>query len=201
VNKKKEDYDFLLRDVARATSAAPTYFPPANMKNEAGTEFWFVDGGVFANNPSVCAVVSAMAIFKDIPTENVTVVSIGTGVRKSDSESINRRIKEGGTIEWAFKIVDLLFDGAANVQEHQMNRLFTEGQNYFRFQCELDFDKGMDDVSAEHVSQLTNAATEASQGKWKNDYEKIMKIFENPRTSWQKMRDVFPYGEKYKDEF
>jgi patatin-like phospholipase/acyl hydrolase len=52
--------DFYLRDVARATSAAPTYFPPAEfgfvgMNSDATPKQSFIDGGVSANNPSLIA--------------------------------------------------------------------------------------------------------------------------------------------------
>lgn len=42
-----------MRDIARATSAAPTYFPSAEIKNVNATErFSCIDGGVGLNNPS-----------------------------------------------------------------------------------------------------------------------------------------------------
>ena len=42
-----------MRDVARATSAAPTYFPSAQIKNiNASMKLSLVDGGVGMNNPS-----------------------------------------------------------------------------------------------------------------------------------------------------
>ena len=45
--------DFYLRDIARATSAAPTYFPSAEIKNINATQkFSLIDGGVGLNNPS-----------------------------------------------------------------------------------------------------------------------------------------------------
>jgi patatin-like phospholipase/acyl hydrolase len=50
LNREK---DFYMRDVARATSAAPTYFPSAEIKNISGTEkYSMLDGGVGLNNPS-----------------------------------------------------------------------------------------------------------------------------------------------------
>ena len=54
--KKK---DFLLKDVARATSAAPTYFEAAGIRNIEGAFYGLVDGGVFANNPAMCAYAEA----------------------------------------------------------------------------------------------------------------------------------------------
>lgn len=45
--------DFYIRDVARATSAAPTYFPSAEIKNiDATVKLSLMDGGVGLNNPS-----------------------------------------------------------------------------------------------------------------------------------------------------
>jgi len=188
-DEKAEDYDFKLVDVARSTSAAPTYFPPSHCFNTAGKEFWFVDGGVFANNPSVCAVSNTLAIYDGIPIENILVVSIGTGVKKH--ESIVENVKKGGVIGWASKIVEIILDGAADVQEEQMDRI-CQGCHYFRFQVELDFKRSMDDPSAEHCNLLTHAATEAFAGKWKQDYEKLLKLLETPKTEWQLLRDTFP---------
>ena len=43
-------------DAARATSAAPSYFEPAQVTDLAGAHTYaLVDGGVFAVNPSLCA--------------------------------------------------------------------------------------------------------------------------------------------------
>jgi len=190
-DEKAEDFDFKLIDAARSTSSAPTYFPPSHCFNAAGKEFWFIDGGIVANNPSVCAVSNTLAIFHGIPIENILVVSIGTGVKKHSHDSIVETVKHGGALGWATKIVDLILDGTADVEEEQMERIF-QGSNYFRFQVSLDFNKGMDDSSPENLNLLTQAATEAIEGKWKQDYEKLHKILEAPRTEWQLLRDTFP---------
>ena len=57
VKTKGKGWDFYLRDVARATSAAPTYFEPANISSFDRQVYPLVDGGVFANNPTMCACV------------------------------------------------------------------------------------------------------------------------------------------------
>src|SRR5215218_460905 len=71
------EYDFLLRDIARATSAAPTYFEPADIRNVAGQRFGMIDGGVFANNPAMCALVAAWRRYGH--EHRYVVVSLGTG--------------------------------------------------------------------------------------------------------------------------
>jgi patatin-like phospholipase/acyl hydrolase len=42
-----DEKNFFIRDVARATSAAPTYFPSAEIKNINGTKSYsLVDGNI-----------------------------------------------------------------------------------------------------------------------------------------------------------
>jgi len=187
--EKAEDYDFKLVDVARSTSAAPTYFPPSHCFNTAGKEFWFIDGGVFANNPSVSSVSNCLAIYHDIPIENLLVVSIGTGITKH--ESVVETVKSGGGLAWATKIVDLLMEGAADVQNEQVERI-CQGGNYVRFQLELEVSRKLDDASHESINMLTKAVTEAFEGKWKKDYQNLLKILEKPRTEWKVFEETFP---------
>ncbi len=65
----------LASDVALYTSSAPTYFPSAN---------GYIDGGVFANNPSLVAVAQAISQ-SNKPAErasidDVALLSVGTGI-------------------------------------------------------------------------------------------------------------------------
>jgi uncharacterized protein len=59
-------------DVALATSAAPTYFPLAEIKDSL-----FVDGGLYANSPDLLALHEATHFFK-INEQNIRMLSIGT---------------------------------------------------------------------------------------------------------------------------
>ena len=55
-------YDFPLVQVARATSAAPSYFEPAEVTDVAGARTYpLIDGGVYAVNPSMCAYADVVA--------------------------------------------------------------------------------------------------------------------------------------------
>ena len=74
-----EDWDVRMALVARATSAAPTYFDPAVLPSSEGRgDHALVDGGTFANNPALSGYVDALRLKKEIP--RVVVVSIGTGL-------------------------------------------------------------------------------------------------------------------------
>jgi patatin-like phospholipase/acyl hydrolase len=59
-----DNENLLMRQIARSTSAAPTFFEPSIVQQQGQDEMVFVDGGVFANNPSVLAYSEAKEIWK-----------------------------------------------------------------------------------------------------------------------------------------
>lgn len=80
----KFDYGSLKRDnrtkyvdVALATSAAPTYFPMAEIENYNKKQF--VDGGIWANNPTIVGYIEALTNFigpeKDFDTLSILSLS------------------------------------------------------------------------------------------------------------------------------
>src|SRR3989338_11708369 len=78
--------EFYVRDVARSTSAAPTFFPPAMISNILTKEQMVnIDGGVFANNPSMCAYAEARNTafpqhgIVEPTAKDMMILSIGTG--------------------------------------------------------------------------------------------------------------------------
>ena len=78
--------------VALATSAAPTYFRPLEHNG-----YTLVDGGVWANNPIMLAVVEAMVCF-DLQRDQIDVLSIGCG---EDPYVVSEdQMNLGGKIPW-----------------------------------------------------------------------------------------------------
>ena len=78
--------------IGAATAAAPTFFRPLSDGGYA-----FVDGGVWANNPVMIAVVDALTCF-DVPPDRISVLSIGCG---SQPYRLNRaKIVHGGLLAW-----------------------------------------------------------------------------------------------------
>jgi patatin-like phospholipase/acyl hydrolase len=70
------DHKLAAVDVAMATAAAPFYFPMALIDNSH-----FMDGGIAANAPDLCAIHEAV-FFLDQKLENIRVISIGTTTSK-----------------------------------------------------------------------------------------------------------------------
>ena len=65
--------DLAVVDVALATSAAPTFFPPHNVDSIG----YCADGGLFANNPSLFALNSVIS--RKNPASTISMLSLGTG--------------------------------------------------------------------------------------------------------------------------
>jgi patatin-like phospholipase/acyl hydrolase len=143
--------EFTMADAARATSAAPTYFEPALVRPVGGGEpSALVDGGVFAVNPSMCALAEvAHAGRRD---EIELLASLGTGshtrpLRYSD-------VRGWGRLQWAAPIIDVVFDGVADTTEFELAQLLGPGA-YVRLQTELKLaSDNLDDASAGNLRNL-----------------------------------------------
>ena len=119
----QESYNFLLRDVARATSAAPTYFEVPRVKSQTDIPYPLVDGGVFANNPALCAYAEARANLPGKPqAAEMVVLSIGTG--NVETPYYYRQAKDWGLIEWAKPLLDILMSAVTETVDYQMHQIF-----------------------------------------------------------------------------
>lgn len=63
-----------LWDAVLSSCSAPIYFPPNNVNNQ----FLSIDGGLWANNPSLVCLTEALHHFK-MELEEIQILSIGTG--------------------------------------------------------------------------------------------------------------------------
>lgn len=141
------EYDFALVDVARATAAAPTYFEPYEVTDAAGARTYpLVDGGVYANNPGMCAYVDARADAGRVDL----VASLGTG--SHTRRYAYHEARWWGQLGWARPVIDVVFDGIADTIDFQLAALLGDG--YVRLQVELTANDDMDDASAGNLRAL-----------------------------------------------
>jgi uncharacterized protein len=158
----KEKYDYLMRDVARATSAAPTYFEPELIK-KGKKPYALIDGGVFANNPSMCALVDSMREFTPRPAlHELFMVSLGTGTEKQRPLEFNR-VKDWGVVSWAQPLLTIVFNGISDTVNYQTDLILNAAggtRQFYRLQVE-DLPRSLyqlDNASAKNIRSLKESA-------------------------------------------
>ena len=147
-------YDFPLVQVARATGAAPSYFEPAEATDVAGARTYpLIDGGVFAVNPSMCALADVTAAGR--ADELRLMLSLGTG-EHTRSYSFEQT-RSWGQLEWARPVLDMVFDGVADTTDFEAATLM--GDRYVRLQTELNIaSDDLDDASESNLAALRREA-------------------------------------------
>jgi uncharacterized protein len=116
----RNDYKLPMWQVALATSAAPTYFSAC--KAIANTRL--VDGGVWANNPTMVGLTDAVSLLK-VPLEDIRILSIGTSWElKQRSDNLDNAGKWG----WKSEVVDVMFRGQGHAAVKQAQLLLDTPQ-------------------------------------------------------------------------
>ena len=118
------DGEQLVAHIAQYTSSAPTYFPSAD---------GYIDGGVYANNPSIVALAQAISR-RNQPAERaaldeVVMLSLGTGVSLT---YIKGQTLDWGYAQWAQPLINVLMDGVAGISDYQARQLLDD--RYHRLQ-------------------------------------------------------------------
>lgn len=127
-----------LRDVIRASTAAPTYFVPETL--DVGGELGaFVDGGVsMANNPALQLFL--VATLKGFPfhwptgENRLLIVSIGTGYWKYQRKI--EKIEDGSLLQWAAEVPTMLMDDA-NWQNQLLLQYLSRSPTAYRIDGEV----------------------------------------------------------------
>ncbi|EED34198.1 patatin family protein [Luminiphilus syltensis NOR5-1B] len=170
---QSRDVALLCRAAARATSAAPAYFEPAEL--EASTrQRALIDGGVFINSPAVSAYAEALRLF---PDHELTVVSLGTGELTRPIAISDAR--NWGKIGWVLPLLDCMFDGHSKAVDQQMRAFL--GDRYFRLQATLDIaSDDLDDASESNLAALSAVAARLIEDN-ETTLKKIAERLNSPR--------------------
>lgn len=127
------DGDELMVDVAIRTSVAPTYFPIYQ---------GYIDGGVVASNPSVCAL--AQALHESTGAQkirDIVLLSLGTG---QNPRYLDTQDGDWGLVQWAPHIVNLMLEGGGKLADYQCHQILSE--RYHRINLTLPKQIAMDRV-------------------------------------------------------
>lgn len=162
--------DFEAWEVARATASAPSFFSPARVHTADGRVLPLVDGGVFANNPALCAFTEAQKTsFSRLPgsagkaghprAEDMLIVSLGTGADQAGYAYED--VKSRGMAGWARPIIDILMSASTETVDYQLREMFTcqPGGSYYRINPVLEkAEAAMDNIRPQNLWRLHQVA-------------------------------------------
>lgn len=174
-------------EAARATSAAPTYFPVAYLgggqgANSPANERWALDGGVMSNNPAVWAISEAFRTGIAKFLSDIVVISLGTGsyscgagLVTSDQGFPDPDNGNWGYLPWVTgdledlsgtdngrgAIVNIITESVQLVSNQQLAGLTYSGLSYYRLEPQITRDQSkMDNIHKGNIESLTKTATD-----------------------------------------
>ncbi|WP_219821624.1 CBASS cGAMP-activated phospholipase [Sneathiella aquimaris] len=161
----KLDQHKTLVDIALHTTAAPTIFPAVK---DGG--YVMIDGGIWANNPIMNALVDALACY-DVPRENIRILSLGTG---EATFSLSETAQKGGKKDWAILLPFLAASRAQSKNALGQAFLLTGKDNVIRIDVpETDTPIALDDV-ARSLNELPHAARSLVEASGQQVFEKFL---------------------------
>lgn len=139
-----------LVDACMATSAGPTYFPPAQVNG-----IWYCDGGVINNNPALSGVIEACMSY-GVHTRDCVVMSLGTGVNQAPIP--HAKAAGWGNLGWVQPLIGVFTDGVSDLTHYQMADLMPSSQ-YLYLQTPLsEKNAPMDLVDPQNLADLLLSA-------------------------------------------
>ncbi|MCQ1059724.1 patatin-like phospholipase family protein [Photobacterium sp. ZSDE20] len=156
----EKNRDFLVRDLLRGGSAAPTYFETARIYSlpPKQQKFVLVDGGMVANDPTLCAFTETIKTDGIEGISDVMILSLGTG--KELKRYSYPDMKDLGFLGWAKPSVDIALEGGPQITVHHMKQITSTlpEAKYHWIQPELHgADLALDNASPENLERLRNA--------------------------------------------
>lgn len=150
------DGDELIVDVAMRTSAAPIYFP---------TYQGYIDGGVVANNPGMCALAQALdERGGEQRPSDIVLLSLGTGrlpnyltIRDADWGWKQWSVHFTGIHTVSLPLLEIMLNGSSGVSDYQCRRVL--GARFHRVQPVLPQPIDLDAVN--ELDRLAALADEA----------------------------------------
>jgi patatin-like phospholipase/acyl hydrolase len=153
------DDDFYMKDIARGSSAAPTFFEPALIESiSEEKKYCLIDGAMAANNPAMFAYIKARIKFPK--AQRFIILSLGTG--QSTKFYNFEQIKNWGFVEWIlpsngtpiYSIMSRAQEGCVSMQLKN-----TPGVEYYRINPVLEGESlEIDNISFKNMKKLKTAA-------------------------------------------
>lgn len=166
-----DDLSIKLWDAVLSSCSAPVYFPP----NKIGDQYLSIDGGLWANNPSLVCLTEAIHFFQKSMKE-INILSIGTGLQSIDFTNGNE--KYWGINQWlpfqfpSLKVTPKLLDLALHLSSESVTyhcQLLLK-EHYLRINEDLGEEIPFDEV------KYVDVLSELGRNVFKKNREEIMRF-------------------------
>lgn len=118
--------------VAKASSAAPTYFPPVQDPDSGDA---MIDGGICINNPELSALASGI---RKWGLDRVRLFSLGAG---GDGDGIPwEKCHRWGKVRWIVPVIAAMMDGQSDVADYQGREILGRSHRRLQVPCGLEMD-------------------------------------------------------------
>ncbi|OXA90373.1 patatin-like phospholipase family protein [Flavobacterium hercynium] len=198
--------DYKVWEAARATSAAPTYFPVGKLGggggfNSSANERWALDGGVMSNNPAVWAISEAFRTKLASSLSDIVVISLGTGSYPSGAGLITQHQGDPdpdngnwGYIPWIASnlsdlsgtengrgaVINIITESVQLVSSQQLLGFTNAGLTYYRLEPTITRAQSkMDNVETDNIQSLINTATSYLDSEGQDTFQKILAVLQN----------------------
>lgn len=144
--ESNDAYNPKIIDVLLATTAAPTYLPSHKFRLTAlASEKRFVqaiDGGIFANNPTLLALREVMAhesgSFYGGPVDRSSVFALSLGTGEHCQDYAVRWTRHWGVIPWGLRLFDVISQSSSATTEDLVRELVLPTTNYLRVNLDIE---------------------------------------------------------------
>lgn len=156
------DWKMPMWAVAMATSAAPSYLPPFHYGGNR-----YLDGGIWANNPALVAVIEAIDLGASI--ENIKVLNISTTTSQSSCLGwkfcgVHCDSGKLGMIPWASKILPVAMQSLGRATSHMYLRQLLKPGNMAIVDHEVSLNHELDNINFEEFKSIGEDAGLKSLG-------------------------------------
>lgn len=153
--------DFYVKDVCRATCAAPTYFSVAETFSLAGIRYPLVDGGVFSHNPAITALLEVMKSYNTVRMDDIHILSLGTGQVKNAYKYED--FKKKWAITLGPSLVDIMTSSSSETNDYFLTQLFKsihKPHHYVRIDPTnlSSIDSSLDAASPTNIQKIVSLA-------------------------------------------
>jgi hypothetical protein len=142
IARERSDYDFPARQVARATSAAPTYFEPMKLPTGTFSHHSITTRSLTAAySPTTPPPARWLRRAQHSRTPRISWWSRSEPASWPPALPYEQA-KNWGAVRWATSVLDVVFDGVSRTVDYQLRQLLpgtsAQCKRYYRFQTTLD---------------------------------------------------------------